>query len=137
MGFFKSLTSNGGAPAFPPSHTPGEAVNTELPPEAKSQASSQPAPPPGWFIQWSVSHRKIYYLEQETGRTQWVCPNMKNAPPIIQSCYDRTHDQMPLNEQCLRVWKCEKHADNTWIMCSYHVHVHVLVNHKNTAAWFR
>jgi hypothetical protein len=84
MGIIKNkyvnrFISGGNTPAFPPSPAPGEAVTTELPAEAQSLIASQARPPPGWFIQWEPNAQKIYYLEQATGRTQWVRPNMPNA----------------------------------------------------------
>lgn len=79
--YINKFISGGNTPAFPPSHIPGEPVAIELPPQAQSLAFSHARLPPGWFIQWEPNAQKIYYLEQASGRTQWVPPVMSNAPP--------------------------------------------------------
>ncbi|OAL02216.1 hypothetical protein IQ06DRAFT_346806 [Phaeosphaeriaceae sp. SRC1lsM3a] len=79
--YISKFILGGSTPAFPPSHIPGEPVAIELPPQAQSLAASHARLPPGWFIQWEPNAQKIYYLEQASGRTQWVPPVMSNAPP--------------------------------------------------------
>ncbi|KAH7412232.1 hypothetical protein DE146DRAFT_732547 [Phaeosphaeria sp. MPI-PUGE-AT-0046c] len=78
--YVNKFISGGNTPAFPPSHTPGELVVAEIPPEAASLAASLAPPPPGWVLQWEPNAQRIYYLEQATGRTQWVPPDMSRAP---------------------------------------------------------
>jgi hypothetical protein len=81
MGFIDSkfvakFIAGGAAPALPPTHTPGPA--SPIPPQHASL--SPPTLPPGWVEQWDTKSRRIYYLDQATGRTQWVPPAHRHDP---------------------------------------------------------
>lgn len=52
------------------------------PPPAHSGPPGQPPLPPGWIAQFDQNSQRWYYVEQQTGRTQWDPPSHGGyAPP--------------------------------------------------------
>jgi hypothetical protein len=79
MGFIDNkyvakFISGGAAPPFPPSHEPGAPLVASSQPSSSQRRDPEPQLPPGWFQQWESDTQRVYYLEQATGRTQWVPP---------------------------------------------------------------
>ena len=60
--------------------------NREQPPYGGPPPSGPPAPP-GWRAQWDQSSQRWYYIETETGRTEWSPPSYPSGLPPPQTMY--------------------------------------------------
>jgi hypothetical protein len=72
--YVSKFISGGAAPRLPPSHEPGATLVASSQPSSSQPRDLEQQLLSGWVQQWDTNTQRVYYLEQVTGRTQWVPP---------------------------------------------------------------